>query len=294
MTPATSMSQYCGHHVVGPVGTDVVGRDHEDLGERQRHALAHAVRRGHELVPDHVVGVDGVVGLARDPVPAGLRGRPVDLLAEPGQVALGAHRGDLGLGGRELRLQQEARGLVIGLGLRVDVGPAGWRVGQGRQRAGLHAARPGEVGAATAAASPTAACGERRRGSQRGRRRHRIGVRRRRLGGRVRFGRAQHLVGRLGATGRNIFHHDFLAPRRACADLLKANAVPDPRRPARTLNRATRTTIVLKCDFFRHPDTTGRLAAPRKVAQGLAFSRPSRVRMASRRAASAKSAPAEA
>jgi hypothetical protein len=45
---------------------------------------------------------------------------------------------------------------------------------------------------------------------------------------RVRFKRARRLVGRVDATGRNVFHHVFLAPRRCDAVPIKASAMPAP------------------------------------------------------------------
>ena len=88
---ATSMPQYVAmpwlrHEKIKPIR-----RHHKNLGQRQRHALARAFGRCHELRPDHVVAglrnvviagqvVDLVVAACIEPVNASVAARCRDLL----------------------------------------------------------------------------------------------------------------------------------------------------------------------------------------------------------------------
>jgi hypothetical protein len=244
-----------GHHVLRPVGADVVGRHHEDLRQRERHALAQAVARDHELLPDHAVGVDRVVGLAGDPRPAGEGGRRVELFAQPRQVALGAHVGDLCLGRGELRLQQEARrfGVVLRLGVDVGLGGRGGRQCRQRSRPVARAGRTGTAAATTTAATPAGR--ERRRGGQ-GRCQRQRRCARCRVCRTGPFVLAHAFPGRPDTARHHFFHHEspLLGAMRHMP--FKANAMPGAHRAARTLSAVCQTNAVKKRDFFRLPDTT--------------------------------------
>ena len=85
------MSQYVAMQWLRHEKIKPIWRHHKNLGQRQRHALARAFGRCHELRPDHVVAgissvviagqvVDLVVAACIEPVNASVAARCRDLL----------------------------------------------------------------------------------------------------------------------------------------------------------------------------------------------------------------------
>ena len=173
----------------------------------------------------------------------------VELRGQPGQIALAAHRGDLGLGGEDLRLQQEARGLGVGLGQRCrrsrQRSPSMPAVPANLRRRAARASR----GAAAASPAPPPQAASRARCGQRRAQRQGARVKRRASAG-------------CASAGRDVFHHESLTPRRVGARANRGKCHAGERRGGRADSKCgRRSTILSRNVTFSVP----RVAQPTRV-----------------------------